>query len=384
MRGALVSLALALGVSACAGIGSSRPGCAEGPVRIDQTGPGSPGSACTRLSAAHFELLITPEAEPINPSPWYAFAVRSDRRAEVVVTLRYAAADHRYAPWISDDDGAWARLEDHRVEVSGAGDEARLTLEVEPGRTRVAAQPLYLDADYQALEMRWGGGWRTIGSSVEGRDIRARIEPPSSPDAGWILLMGRQHPPEVPGAWAFEAFAETLVAARASGALEAGLIVAPLLNPDGVAAGRWRLNSAGMDLNRDWTDRTQPEVSAIYALLDALEIAPGDLTLMVDFHATRADYIYLPQPEELPAPVNAELEAWLAAMEADALFELIEPRRTNPARRVSAKAAFTDAFGAVAVTWEAGDGTDEARVRDTARRGAEAWMRRETRPVPEP
>jgi len=44
------------------------------------------------------------------------------------------------------------------------------------------------------------------------------------------------------------------------------VVIAPLQNPDGRAAGT-RVDSAGFDLNRDWFARTQPETAAKIALL---------------------------------------------------------------------------------------------------------------------
>jgi hypothetical protein len=354
--------------------------CTGGAVQLLNGYSGSPDAPCTRLSSHTFLLEVIPEADPINPSPWYAFTLESRQQTEVTVTLRYATSRHRYRPWIRQGDDAWSRLEPSRVQVSDDERTAELALAVSRAFFEVAAQPPYLAEHYARLEARWPGDWRTIALSVEGRPIRARIAPPRHPEAGWILVLGRQHPPEIPGAWALEAFVDEIIARRGDQSLQSGVIVAPLLNPDGVERGFWRLNANGVDLNRDWADQTQPEVRAVYQLLDSLSIAPGDLSLMVDFHTTVADRIYLPQPGELPDLRNQSLEAWLGAMAADGLFATLEPRRTTPRRRVSAKAVFTDAWRTVAVTWEAGDETDEAVVRDNARRAAALWVQSQSAP----
>ncbi|TGY87747.1 hypothetical protein E5163_12510 [Marinicauda algicola] len=347
--------------------------CLDGDVRLTADMPGAPASPCTRISGSEFRLDILPEAEPINPSPWYAFAIDSGIHTRTLVTLDYAAAGHRYAPWVSRDGARWTRLEPASVSIEEDGSAARLDLVLAPGRLMVAAQPPYGGDAYHALEMRWAGDWRTIGSSTQARPVRALIAPPADPEAGWILMLGRQHPPEIPGAWAFEAFADEMLRRYGAGELRAGLILVPLLNPDGVAHGHWRLTGAGVDLNRDWAARAQPEVAAVFDLLNATGIEPGDLELVVDFHATRSDRLYLPQPEELPAGPNAALEAWLGAMASAGLFERIEPVRTDPALRVSAKAVFTDLWQAPALTWEAGDETPEDEVRESARRAAALW-----------
>ena len=106
-----------------------------------------------------------------------------------------------------------------------------------------------------------------IGRSVEGRPIRALHVNPEAPRH--VLVLGRQHPPEVTGALALIPFVERLLAKRIDACAQAeptcalfeqhGFMVAPNLNPDGVARGHWRHNLGGVDLNRDWGAFTQPE-----------------------------------------------------------------------------------------------------------------------------
>ena len=372
-RSALALLGAALLVG-CSATPPSTSGCQDGVVRLVTGYDSSPDGGCVRGGAggADFTLVVEPEAEPINPSPWYAFTLEG-APGRYTVNMTYAASGHRYQPWVRKGEGGWARLAQERFTVREDQASVLFDLTLDGASLHIAAQPPYTLQDYAALEERWSGRWRTFGHSVEGRALRARVIPPLGEDEGWALFLGRQHPPEIPGAWAFEAFVEEALRLRENGALRSGLIIIPLLNPDGVEAGFWRLNANGADLNRDWRDRSQPEVQAVYDLLDTLSLESGDLELMVDFHTTVAERIYLPQPEELPGEVNARLEAWLTAMETDGLFDRLEPRRTNPRRRVSAKAVFTDDWNTVAVTWEAGDETPQAQVRDHARRAARIW-----------
>jgi len=44
-----------------------------------------------------------PEAADINPSPWYAFRVTSDRKRQLKATLVYGTSKHRYWPMVSED-----------------------------------------------------------------------------------------------------------------------------------------------------------------------------------------------------------------------------------------------------------------------------------------
>ncbi len=376
MIGRLCVILLGLGwLAACTA--SQAPqvsGCMLGAARLLGGYDSAPASPCRRGGAggADFALLIEPEAEPINPSPWYAFTLEGEP-GTYEVALTYAAATHRYAPWVREGLDPWRRLDERHVSVGADGREAVFTLTLGAAPLQVAAQPLYTLNDYARLEQRWPGPWRTIGQSVEGRALRALILEPLEGDQDWALLLGRQHPPEIPGAWALDAFVDEALRLRETGQWRSGLIIVPLLNPDGVEAGYWRLNENRVDLNRDWRARTQPEVQAVFDLLRTLELAAGDLELMVDFHTTRSELVYLPQAEELPPETNARLEAWLTGMEAAGVFEALEPRPTSPRRRISAKSVFTDDWRTVAVTWEAGDDTPPALVRDHARRAAQQW-----------
>jgi hypothetical protein len=47
-------------------------------VTFDNQFSGARVNACTQIGPREFKVLITPENEPINPSPWYAFRVRAD------------------------------------------------------------------------------------------------------------------------------------------------------------------------------------------------------------------------------------------------------------------------------------------------------------------
>lgn len=71
----------------------------------------------------------------------------------------------------------------------------------------------------------------------------------SNPDAeNVVLLIGRQHPPEVTGAIAMVAFVEQLLRDEEGPCelcafhADTNLVIVPLVNPDGVDAGNWRHN----------------------------------------------------------------------------------------------------------------------------------------------
>jgi predicted deacylase len=111
-----------------------------------------------------------------------------------------------------------------------------------------------------------------------------------------LLLIGRQHPPEVTGAIAFFAFYETLMADSRLAAKfrqRFNIIAVPLLNPDGVIGGNWRHNLSGTDLNRDWGPFKQPETLLIKELLDQLDASGKNIRVFLDFHSTNRNVFYI-------------------------------------------------------------------------------------------
>jgi murein peptide amidase A len=98
-----------------------------------------------------------------------------------------------------------------------------------------------------------------LGHSVEGRTIQPVVlGSPSAPHR--LLVVGCIHGDECAGL----AIVRRLVAAGAPAG--AGIVVVSNLNPDGFAAGT-RRNARGVDLNRDFYARTQPETRFAVSLI---------------------------------------------------------------------------------------------------------------------
>ncbi len=188
-----------------------------------------------------------------------------------------------------------------------------------------------------------------------------------------VVLLGRQHPPEVTGAVAMRAFVDELVA-RLAGDPQAfadhQFLIVPLLNPDGVARGHWRANRGAVDLNRDWGDFSQPETRAVKAWLDALPASVRPVA-MIDFHSTSRNLFYVQGDEEASAAQQRFRAAWLTGKE-NALPGYpftIEPRNANPGSG-TAKNWFHATFAVPAYTYEVADTADRAATRDAARQFA--------------
>jgi hypothetical protein len=325
---------------------------------------GAPSHACAITGERAFELLVAPEhAPPINPSPWYAFRYEAAGDAPVTVTLRYLESGHRYVPKLAGDGGSWREIP---ADVSADGKVVRL--ELPAGRGTVAAQEIITPGDAAEDLARWsdltGGRLFGIGLSHDGQTIRAiRMGRADAPKL--VVLLGRQHPPEVTGAIAMEAFVDAL-AERAAGLGDVQVLVVPMLNPDGVVRGHWRANRGAIELNRDWGDFTQPETRAVAAWLDALPAGVRPV-LMVDFHSTGRNLFYVQGDEATPAQQRF-LSAWLGGRErAFAGYPFtIEPRNANPGSG-TAKNWFFERYAVPSYTYEVADTADRVAAREAAR-----------------
>lgn len=333
-------------------------------------------AACRQTGPEAFELAILPEDAPINPSPWYAFDVTMAKEARIDITLVYALGRHRYDPKLLGRDGNWTAL--GAPDLSDDNARARFVLDAPAGTSRIAGQPLIDAGDYDAWIERTAAmeGVRVIdvGLSEEGRPLRA-VATKKRREA--IVLLGRQHPPELTGADAFFAFTDRLfeeddLAARFRKRF--AIFAAPLVNPDGVAHGQWRHNARGVDLNRDWGPFTQAETRALRAaVVDYAGEGPGRLALMVDFHSTWRDTLYT-QGDNAPGARGWFAQAWVAAITARTGRPFARDAGHNPALPTS-KTWFHTQYEIPAITYEIGDKTPPEETRATARVAAEEMMR---------
>ena len=110
-----------------------------------------------------------------------------------------------------------------------------------------------------------------------------------------LLLLGRQHPPEVTGAIAMMSFVERLMKADELASQfreQVAIVMYPLVNPDGVDKGYWRHNFQGKDLNREWDILVSPRIESS-TLMSASGWNPKIITIKaIDFHSTYYDVFY--------------------------------------------------------------------------------------------
>ncbi len=357
--------------------------CSRQGVAINSDFPAGAMQGCVFTADNAVTVQISPEAEPINPSPWYAIRIETESAINLQVTLAYGEYKHRYSPDLQIGDGPWQTLPDSAVSISEDEFEATVSLDLPASsQALLAGQPLMDSASYQDWMHTLPTGLlsqTTIGQSAEGRPLW-RLE--STPKAETLLILGRQHPPETTGAQAMKFFIERLLAdddlARQFRD-QVGLIVYPLLNPDGVDNGHWRLNMGGIDLNRDWGPFTQPETTQVNADIDAY-LAQHETRLIkaLDFHSTYREVFYT-QEDDTATVAPELLPDWLAGFEAQMIdsypdFEIDRSATHNP-DRPTAKSYFSSRFNVASTTVEMDDNSTTEFIRDYAIAAAESLMR---------
>lgn len=354
--------------------------CITAAMKVTDSFDGARRGRCTIISEQHVRLDILPEDQPpINDSPWFAFRLEPAQHTTATITLRYRDGHHRYWPKYSYDGIFWWRFDEQNVTASENGRTAALNVALDDRPLYIAAQELTTVTDYDL----WFGsilrrGTATRSALGESRNNRPIFRLDANEDArDTLLITGRQHPPEVSGAFAFFAFVDTLLADTdlAREFRQRFRIVAiPLLNPDGVSGGNWRNNLGGVDLNRDWGPFTQPETQAIRDLLDELDAGGHKIRVFLDFHSTNRNVFYTQNGEFVTDPPGF-MKQWLER--AAARVENYEfTNQENPvSEQANSKNYMYKRYGIPTATYEVGDETDRHAAQDAAVVFAEELMK---------
>lgn len=350
---------------------------------IERTGPNA------------YTISITPENAPINMSPWYAFQVWSKTPTEVSVKLVYPdAARHRYTPQLSTDGLQWTPLAadrlvaDDAAQPSDGASSATARPKSVTLRLQAGTAPLWV-AGQELHTSKRVFGWlddiarkhhltvSEIGKSTGGRPLKLlTLGNPAAKKA--IVVISRQHPPEVTGYFAMQSFVDTLAADTALAKKfrkDWTVYVVPLMNPDGVDGGFWRHNVGGIDLNRDWADFNQPETRAVRDVLQQRAQAGTKFYFGIDFHSTWDDIYYTLDPKfvgNLPGLVpewldriQHEIPNYKPVVQAS---DRLEP--TTVSRNY-----FLKQHGMEAIVFEIGDNTPRDKIRQKGQVGATELMK---------
>jgi hypothetical protein len=333
-------------------------------------------------------VTISPENTPINDSPWYSFWIWSREKKNVWIKIQYTDGFyHRYNPKLSSDGLKWERYElkypnpELKKEVNSKDakklDSYVFQLAIDSDITWVSAQPL-LTTDRMS---RWTTELSkhpqvkkyTLGNTPGKRPFD--VLQIGNPEAKKVLvLLGRQHPPEVTGSMALHFFAEELLEDNAiSNAFrkEFTVFMFPLINPDGVDMGHWRHNANGVDLNRDWGAFNQPETQHIKRFFENLKNEKqSKIYAMVDFHSTWEDIFYLlPKKQKGNAPnlfqtVIEEMQTKIEDFNPNISY------RPKDEPRINSMTYFYDTYNATSMVFEIGDQTTEYAIRAKAKTAA--------------
>ena len=343
-------------------------------------------NGCKQVSSNSYELSIDAENRPVNPSPWYAFIVEpgtkpnNDNGANITISIQAVDASPRYLPKVQNAKGDWDLLD-----FTVANNAITFALAQNNLPLKVAAQAIINNDDYQ----KWTDSFSKkglyekvlLGQSSEGRPIYGLIKQHKN-NHEWLLLVGRQHPPEVTGAIAFLHFAEQMNEPNEQ--LDAfyqrfNVLMVPAINPDGIASGNWRHNNKGADLNRDWGKFEHIETKVVNDYLRKL-LAPATpnasntgqalkapkLVFALDFHSTQQDIFYT-MPNDYHVAPALFADQWIEEIKANTVSSFTVRNRpgSRPDNGVF-KQFIADTYHVHAVTYEVGDNTPNSLIRHVA------------------
>ena len=145
-------------------------------VTFDNQFPCARVNRCEEIAPHDYRITITPENDPINPSPWYAFRVRADAPTDITVRFVIATKTARPRPRLSTDGTHWTRATDAQWTGASGAPECVLRMHAEPAATWVASNDIIgndrLAAWSDALAVRTGATVETFGTSAGGRALR--------------------------------------------------------------------------------------------------------------------------------------------------------------------------------------------------------------------
>lgn len=313
-------------------------------------------------------VTIKPENEPINNSGYYAFKTWSNSAKPFYFKFQYPKNyKHRYMPKLKVDNN-WSALDSSNIFKNDSIVTIKLNLSKNP--IIVAAQEIQSSTDvknwYTALAENKKDyiKIKSAGKSLLGKNLPVLdIYKGSKKNKDIIVLLTRQHPPEVTGYYAFQSFLTAIIenSSLSNEFLNKYRIFAfPILNPDGVDLGHWRHNAGGVDLNRDWAVYNQPEIKQVVEFLAKNTGKNKKLLLGLDFHSTWYDVFYTNKTRKDTAIPNFENE-WFASLEKNIPNYKVNEAASNSDKPVS-KGWFLYGHNAVGITYEIGDETPKETI----------------------
>lgn len=350
----------------------------NGKIAFNNQFDGARLNQITQENDSTFKITIEAENTPINSSPWYAFKIWASSEKNIYIDLNYPTTVHRYDPKIKAGKN-WVNIQD--IKLSTDKKTASFKLKVGQDTTLLSAQEIMTSTDgYKWEDSLVNFGLlkkRKIGQSILGKPINV-LTTPESDGKKLIVVLSRQHPPEVTGYMAMQEFVKTITANSALATAfrkKYQLVLIPLLNPDGVDEGNWRHSVAGVDLNRDWELFAQPETKAVKDyLLRKIENNQVKVYFGIDFHSTYKDVFYTNEDQTLnQTNMPGFTIKWLNALK-DGIPNFKPNIKPSPNGGNVSKSWMGRVLHAEALTYEVGDDTPRDRLKLIGRVAAEKMM----------
>ena len=354
-------------------------------VWISNEFEGARANDFSQISEDTYQVTIYPENAPINNSPWFAFSIWSDTSMVINLKLFYKSGKHRYRPKITGKTQG-VRFS-HIVEqttLDTTDRSAIFPLHVDETPKIVSAQ--FMDEILFSHLENYHKSFPsfvhidTVGFSHLGYPIleyTSLAQEPGSAKTPVLLLLSRQHPPEVSSYktfWWFwrELISDTELAQRFRDQFT--IKTYPMINPDGVINGHWRHNFMGVDLNRDWKNFNQPETKAVRdALFPFKENPDYQVFYGIDFHSTNENILY-PILEEVVTTPDNFTQRWSSVIKEENPELYFRTEEFNTSSPIS-KNWIYHTFGADAVTFEVHDELDQGQVQQLGQRAARSLMK---------
>ncbi|PQJ80991.1 hypothetical protein BTO18_11235 [Polaribacter porphyrae] len=327
-------------------------------------------------------VVINPENEPINNSANYGFKIWSEESKSFYLKFIYPEDyNHRYIPKLKKN-GEWSTINNSSISKKRGFTTIKVNLTTDT--LTVAAQEIHNSTDVknwytgliknkEIFVKTYSAGKSYLGKNIPVLDIYKG----GKKNKEIIVILTRQHPPELTGYYAFQNFLKTILneSKLSDDFLTKYRVLAfPIVNPDGVDLGHWRHNYGGVDLNRDWSIYNQPEIKQVVNFIEKSKIeGESKIILGIDFHSTSKDVYYTNKDKASTSMPNFEKE-WFNALEKNIPTYKVNKRGSNPGKPVS-KAWFFKAHKAVALTYEVGDKTPKSFIKFKSEVAANEMMK---------
>ena len=143
---------------------------------------------------------INAENKPINGSPWYAFKLWAEKQQEIYLSLKYSGYSHRYVPKLSSDGINWQAFDTTMIAIDTIAKTATFKITIPTDTLWISAQELITSDYYRKWEDKIAAlpfvNKKTIGKSSEGRTLNELFVSENEYTKDFVVLIGRQHPPE--------------------------------------------------------------------------------------------------------------------------------------------------------------------------------------------